>query len=404
MAAPPQVAAPVRRLYRRRDGRLIAGVASGLSDHLGMDVLLLRIAFVVSIVLGGLGVLLYAAFWVVVPQAKDDPAARDRTDARVQLVGFAALGGAMLLFAQLLGYGAGLLWPTAAMIAGAALLWRQADDSSRNRLRSVAERQRAALSGARGRTVARYVAGLVLVLTGMATFLATHNAFPLARRAFLPAVVATLGIVVVIGPWLLRYWREATEERTARIREHERVELAGRVHDSMLQTLILIQRRADDPDEVRRLVRHSERELRGWLYRPAQPATSLRAMVTATCADVEDEYDVAIDLVIVGDHPASPDVEPIVQAIREAAVNAAKHSGVREISVYVEVRAGELTAYVRDRGKGFKVATIPADRFGVRESVIARMERHGGTATIRSSARAGTEVQLTLPLGAAAPA
>jgi signal transduction histidine kinase len=284
------------------------------------------------------------------------------------------------------------------MVTGAAVLWRQADDSSRNRWRSVAERPRAALSHATGWTALRYVGGIVLVLTGMATFLATQNAFPVARRAFLPALVAILGVVVVIGPWLLRYWREATEERTARIREHERVELAGRIHDSMLQTLTLIQRRADDPDEVRRLVRHSERELRGWLYRPTQPATSLRAMVTATCAEIEDEYDVTIDVVVVGDHPASPEVEPIVQAMREAAVNAAKHSGVREFSVYVEVGATEVSVFVRDRGSGFKVEQVPDDRYGVRESLLARMERHGGQATIRSSKRTGTEVRLTLPL------
>jgi signal transduction histidine kinase len=232
----------------------------------------------------------------------------------------------------------------------------------------------------------------------MAIFLASHNAFPVARRAFLPVVVVILGLVLVVGPWLLRYWREATDERTARIREHERVELAGRIHDSMLQTLTLIQRRAGDPDEVRRLVRHSERELRGWLYRPAQPAESLRAMVTSACAEVEDEYDVSIHLVVVGDHPASPEVEPIVQAMREAAVNAAKHSGLREFSVYVEVGADTITIFVRDRGKGFNPSAVPEDRFGVRESVIARMQRHGGEAAIRSTKRSGTEVRLTLPL------
>jgi signal transduction histidine kinase len=399
MALQEPVRAPVRRLYRRRDGRLVAGVAAGLSDHLGVNVVVLRAGFVVGIVLGGLGVLLYAAFWVVVPQGGSDNAPlRDRSDARVQLVGFAGLGAAMLLFAQLLGFGAALLWPAAATVAGAALLWRQADESSRNRWRSVADRQRAAFSEARGRTGLRYVGGIVLVLTGMGTFLATHDAFPVARRAFLPVLVATLGIGVVVGPWLLRYWREATEERTARIREHERVELAGRIHDSMLQTLTLIQRRADDPEEVRRLVRHSERELRGWLYRSSQPAASLRAMVAAACAEVEDEYDVTINLVVVGEHPATQDVEPIVQAMREAAVNAAKHSGVREISVYVEVTTIDLAVFVRDRGKGFIPDAVPNDRFGVRESVVARMERHGGSATIRSSRRSGTEVRLRLPL------
>jgi signal transduction histidine kinase len=225
-----------------------------------------------------------------------------------------------------------------------------------------------------------------------------------ARRAAVPAAVATLGLVLVIGPWLLRYWREAAEERTARIREQERVELAGRVHDSMLQTLTLINRRADDPEQVRRLVRHSERELRGWLYRPQPSAASLQAMVTNACVEVEDEYDVVIDVVAVGDHNATTDAEPIVQAMREAAVNAAKHAGVKQVSVYAEASEDEITIFVRDRGKGFNLKTIPTDRFGVRESVIARMERHGGSASIRSSRKSGTEVRLTMPLHADAAA
>ncbi|HVX69457.1 MAG TPA: PspC domain-containing protein [Mycobacteriales bacterium] len=377
-----------RRLYRRRDGRLVAGVASGLSEHLGIDVQLLRVGFVVSIVLGGLGALLYAAFWVVVPQQGDENPARPGSGNRLELVAFAALAAGMLLVAQLLGLGASLVWPAAATVTGAAILWRQADEASRNRW----------LRRARGRTAVRYALGIALVLIGMATFLATQNAFPLARRAALPALVVTLGLILVVGPWLLRYWREASEERTARIREHERVELAGRIHDSMLQTLTLIQRRAEDPEEVRRLVRHSERELRDWLYRPAREATSLRDMVSAACAEVEDEYDVTVNLVVVGDQPASPAIEPLVQAMREATVNAAKHSGARDISVYLEAGATALDIFVRDRGKGFKPGAIPEDRYGVRESVIGRMQRHGGEATIKSSRRTGTEVHLHLPL------
>jgi signal transduction histidine kinase len=401
MTTPP-AAPPIRRLFRRRDGRLVAGVATGLADHLGIDVLRVRIAFVVSVIIGGVGVLIYAAFWVVVPEGDSANPSHDASDSWLQLVGFAALGAAMLLVGQLLGVGASLLWPAAITITGAAILWRQADESSRNRWRSAADRQRSVLAGARGRTAARYIAGVVLVLAGMGTFLATQDAFPVARRAALPVAVVTLGLVLVIGPWLLRYWREASEERTARIREQERVELAGRIHDSMLQTLTLINRRADDAEQVRRLVRHSERELRGWLYRPQPSAASLQAMVTGACVEVEDEYDVVIDVVAVGDTVATADVEPIVQAMREAAVNAAKHSGVRQISVYAEVGDDGITIYVRDRGKGFNVRTVPTDRFGVRESVVARMERHGGTASIRSSRRTGTEVRLALPLHAKA--
>jgi signal transduction histidine kinase len=217
-----------------------------------------------------------------------------------------------------------------------------------------------------------------------------------ARRAVLPVLVVVLGLALVVGPWMLRALRQLGDERTARIREQERVELAGRVHDSMLQTLTLIQRRADDPDEVLRLVRRSERELRGWLYSAAPSEETLRAAVAAVCADVEDEYAVTIDLVMVGEHPATPAVQALARAVREAAVNAAKHSGVKEFAVYVEVSDTEITVFVRDRGTGFSLAEVPEDRFGVRESVVGRMQRHGGDAVIRSSAT-GTEVRLSLP-------
>jgi signal transduction histidine kinase len=399
-------AAPTtRRLYRRREGRLVAGVASGLADHLGFDVLVLRIGFVVTVVLGGLGVFLYAAFWAVVPQTTDVAHPRESVSSRTQLVIFSALGLCMLLVAQLLGFGPGLLWPAAAAATGGAILWRQADETQRVRWRTLTTRgARLATEAPRGRTALRYAFGVLLVIIGMATFLAAHGALPQARRALLPVFVVVLGLVLVVGPWVLRAWQQLNDERTARIREQERVELAGRVHDSMLQTLTLIQRRADDPDEVLRLVRHSERELRGWLYSPAPAQETLRAAITAMCGDVEDEYAVAIDLVMVGEHPATPAVLAMVQAVREAAVNAAKHSGIAKIAVYVEVGTSEITVFVRDRGCGFDPDAVPDDRYGVKESVVGRMQRQGGDAVVRSSPESGTEVRLTLPIQAPVPA
>jgi signal transduction histidine kinase len=396
MTSPPRTSR--RRLYRQRDGRLVAGVASGLSEHLGVDVLVLRIGFVVTIVLGGLGALLYAAFWAVVPQAQVDEPSRATAGSRSQLVGFAALGVVMLLAAQLIGFGPGLLWPVAAAAAGAAILWRQADESDRMRWRSLTARGTWAASGSRTRNVLRIASGTLLVIIGMSAFLAAHLALPQARRAILPVVVVVVGLVFVVGPWMLRALGQLNAERTARIREQERVELAGRVHDSMLQTLTLIEQRVHEPDEVLRLVRHSERELRGWLYAPPPPPETLRAAMLEAGADVEDQYAVKVELVMVGDHPATDAVQALVQAVREAVLNAAKHAGVGQIAVYTEVGATEIVVYVRDRGCGFDPSTVPADRFGVRESVVARMQRNGGDAVIKSSAGTGTEVRLSLPL------
>jgi signal transduction histidine kinase len=391
-----------RRLYRQRDGRLVAGVARGLSEHLGVDVLLIRIGFVVTIVLGGLGVVLYAAFWAVVPQSGEESfiqTAPGASTSRRQLALFAALGLLMLLAAQFIGFGPGVLWPAAAAVTGAAILWRQADESSRLRWRSLTLRgSRLATETSPRGTVLRYGSGLLLVVVGMVTFLAAHVALPQARRAVLPVLVVVLGLIFVIGPWMLQALRQLNAERTARIREHERVEFASRVHDSMLQTLTLIEQRVNEPDEVLRLVRRSERELRGWLYSPTPPAQTLRAAILAVCADVEDEYAVTVDLIMVGDHPATDAADALIRAVGEATVNAAKHSGVKQISVYVEVSATEIVVFVRDRGHGFDPSRVPADRYGVKESVVARMQRHGGDAVIRSSSTTGTEVRLNLPL------
>ena len=382
----------------------MGGVASGLSDHLGIDVVLLRAGFVATILLGGFGVFLYAAFWVVVPQAPDDqqapqdPATPSSATSRAQLIGFGVLGLAMLALAQLIGFGPGLLWPAAAAVTGAAILWRQADESQRLRWRSSAVRGTRLITGApRRQSVLRACLGLLLVAIGMTSFLAAHGALHQVRRASLPVLVVVLGLALVIGPWMLQTFQQLSAERTARIREHERVELAGRVHDSMLQTLTLIQRRADDPDEVLRLVRRSERELRGWLYTAAASQESLRAAILAMSAEVEDEYPVTVDVVMVGEATMTPAVEALVQAVREAVLNAAKHSGDPKLSVYVEAGGDQIAVFVRDRGRGFALDTIPEDRYGVRESVVARMRRHGGDAEIRTSAGAGTEVRLTLP-------
>jgi signal transduction histidine kinase len=207
------------------------------------------------------------------------------------------------------------------------------------------------------------------------------------------------GLAIVVGPWLLRLSSDLGAEREERIRTQERADLAAHLHDSVLQTLALIQKNAADPTMVGRLARSQERDLRAWLYDEAPSAeASLAGALRAVAAAVEDDHGVAVDVVTVGDLPATERVRPVVEATREALANAAKHAGVPRVDLYAEVTPGLVEVFVRDRGPGFDLAGVPDDRLGVRRSILDRMERHHGSAEVRSTPGAGTEVRLSLPL------
>jgi signal transduction histidine kinase len=225
------------------------------------------------------------------------------------------------------------------------------------------------------------------------------------------AVLATLaGVAVLTVPWWVRLVRDLGEERRERIRESERAEIAAHLHDSVLQTLALIQRQSDSPREVLRLARGQERELRTWLYGargyrrggapddPTLGAGLTEALATAA-AEVEDTYALTVRPVVVGgDRLLDDGLRALVLAAREAMVNAAKHAGVDEVSVFVEVEPDEVNVFVRDRGAGFDPGAVPDDRHGLADSVRGRMERHGGTVRLRTRPGEGTEVHLCLPL------
>jgi signal transduction histidine kinase len=191
------------------------------------------------------------------------------------------------------------------------------------------------------------------------------------------------------------------EERRARIRTEERAEIAAHLHDSVLQTLALIQKQAEAPREVRRLARGQERQLRDWLYgrdlgESGQPKTVSAAIALAS-AEVEDTFAISVQQVVVGDCPLDHNLLALVQASREAMVNAAKHAGVAEISVYGEVEPERVNVFVKDRGKGFDPTTVPEDRHGLADSIRGRMARHGGEAKLRTGPDEGTEVHLEMP-------
>jgi signal transduction histidine kinase len=210
-----------------------------------------------------------------------------------------------------------------------------------------------------------------------------------------PGAVAG-ALLLIAGPWLWQLAVDRDAERAARIRSDERSEVAARVHDSVLQTLALIQRHAQEPRRVASLARRQERELRGWLYgeRPIGDEASLVGALSAAAADVEELHGIRVELSNAGDCPAD---EALVLAAREAMTNAAKFSGAAEVDVYAEVTDDEAAVFVHDRGSGFDRAAVPPDRRGLAESIEGRLERAGGRATVASAPGQGTEIELRLP-------
>ena len=394
-----------RRLYRSTDDRILAGVCGGLAEHLAMDARVVRIAFVVLAFVGGTGLILYAAFWAIVPQrsaaseaaAPKARSARRRPD-RGDLVALCVLAGGVVLLVRQSGLwiGDAFVWPVLAAAVGVAIIWHQADESQRQRWAASA---RAPLTERPARIVAaRLAAGVVLVTVSVLWLLVSQDGFRAATRGLLAVLVAVVGLALITGPWWWRLARDLADERRERVRAQERAELAAHLHDSVLQTLALIQGKANQPREVQRLARAQERELRSWLFGRPQTdgARTLAGAIEAAAAEVEDMHATSIDVVAVGDAPLDERLTAVVAAAREAMVNAAKFAGVAQVQVFVEVDGDRVTVFVRDRGVGFDPASVDTDRRGVSESIVGRMTRNGGTAVVRSSPGQGTEVELNM--------
>jgi signal transduction histidine kinase len=287
------------------------------------------------------------------------------------------------------------LWPVLLIGTGVVLVWRQADDARRAHWAEVS-RRRGLLP------LARTAGGVLLVAVGVSGIVVEQSSVRQLGPALQASLAVLIGIILLAGPYLVRMMQDLSEERLMRIRAQERAEVAAHVHDSVLHTLTLIQRNAESPREVARLARAQERELRNWLYRPegaggteAGPQ-SLAEAVRATAAEVEDDHGVPVEVVCVGDCPVEERLGAQLQAAREAMVNAAKYGGDGPVQVYAEVESERVFLFVRDRGPGFDMDAVPEDRMGVRESVIGRMRRNGGTARLRSAPGEGTEVELEM--------
>ncbi|MFC8504776.1 PspC domain-containing protein [Streptomyces sp. NPDC057411] len=404
---------PARRLYRSADGRMLGGVARGLAGHLGLPVIWVRAFFVALMLTDGLGALLYGVFWIIVPlgvggRAAPRPVFETTPDGRRRLrkpdkgqifaLIAAALGASVFIGNLNVDKEAGrYVWPSLLIGVGVILVWRQADNARRASWSDPGRRRRVL-------QLVRGLVGVALVGTGLAVFLVVRGSVAQLGTALTAAVAVLTGIALLAGPWLVRMSQDLNEERTLRIRAQERAEVAAHVHDSVLHTLTLIQRNADDPGEVRRLARAQERELRNWLYKPEgtgkdadeEPATLAEAVKRAA-AEVEDKHGVPLEVVVVGDCPLDEKLGAQMQAAREAMVNAAKYGGEGgPVQVYAEVEGRSVFVSVKDRGPGFDLDAVPDDRMGVRESIIGRMQRNGGSARLRSVPGGGTEVELEM--------
>jgi signal transduction histidine kinase/phage shock protein PspC (stress-responsive transcriptional regulator) len=404
------------RAARVAEGAWLGGVCTGLARHLGWPLIAVRVAFVALATFQFIGVIAYGALWLLLPPESTikapglDSASRagmrdqSKPKRRIDwgmLLALIALGVGLLWIMQNTGWGVSsqLFWPVAFACAGAALVWRQADSAQQKRWREEAGGKAwLAPFVARGGwpSLVRVIVGLGLVGAAFGIVLAQRGQISQLPDVMAMTMLALAGVAIVLAPWLHRSRTALNQARAERVRADARADMAAHLHDSVLQTLAMIQRQADDPKAVQQLARRQERELRNWLYGDELHEATLKAALTAAAAEIEDERGVPVELVTVGDCDTSEPIQALVRAAREAMVNAAKHSEADKIDVYAEVDEDSVEVFVRDRGKGFDVDAVAQDRLGVKGSIIDRMGRHGGTATIRSATGDGTEVRLEI--------
>jgi signal transduction histidine kinase len=384
-------------LARDLDNRVVAGVCAGLGRRMGVDPVILRVAFVVAAAAGGAGIVLYGLAWLLLPAERTGRAVTARVLPRGAswqvAAGVGLLVLALLLFLRELGlwFSDALVWPVVLAATGTALIWHRSTAARprTSRLRGLPRPPEPLTRG-------RVLLGASLVVGAALLFLVWTDALAAARDIVLVLVAVVVALGLILTPLWLRLARSLTEERAARIRSQERAELAAHLHDSVLQTLALVQRRAGDPRAVAALARRQERELRSWLSGTdtLDEAESLTAALRTVASEVEDAHGVTIEVVAVGDASFDSRAEAVVAAAREALVNAAKFAGEKPIAVYAEADDQRIQVFVRDRGPGFDLATVALDRRGVRDSIVGRMERVGGRAVVSSSRGEGTEVEL----------
>jgi signal transduction histidine kinase len=377
-------------LQRRRSNRVLAGVAGGIADTLGVRDGYVRAAFITLLTVWGLGGILYMLAWLLTFDRVEDIETEQVEPRRAFGLGMAFTG---LLFMM----GAVGMWPNAALVltAGALSFGTAAitDPSSPGPIAALMS------PGVESVSRGRLLIGVVLLVGGIITFSLSVGRIFEFGIVFLAVFLTGLGVLIAFGPWVRRLLNDLGNERSERIRQEERAEVAAHLHDSVLQTLALIQR-SDDPQRMAMLARHQESELRDWLFGtvPLDGVDLLSTALKQTAARVEESFQVPVDVVTVGDHPVTERNRALVSAASEALVNAAKHSGADRMSLYLEVQDDNVDVIVTDQGRGFDAGSVPGDRKGIAQSIVSRMEKAGGSASIETEPGEGTEIMLRLPL------
>ncbi len=400
---PVELPAPGRPpLTRPLSGRWIGGVCAGIAEHLDVSLRWVHVCFVVLAVLGP-GLPIYLFLWAVTPSSDTGGTRRDPGALRaVSGLGesrwglFVAAGGLLVLVGAVVGLQlagvdvrAGVLLPLLLIAGGVTVAWSHLDDAERTKWLGTQHQDR-------GMLWLRLGLGTLVAVIGILVLTIRGGSLAAMGDALLATLAVLVGAALIAAPWVVRLWRDYREEQEVAARANERADIAAHLHDTVLQTLALIQRRSHDPASVTQLARAQERELRSWLYAgPAGSDETLASAVTAAAHDVEDHSGVVIDLVVTGDRRLEEHGTALARAMREAMLNATRH-GKPPVTAYVEIGPTGVEAFVRDRGEGFELDDIPEDRLGVRASILGRMERHGGTARVRRR-EDGTEVELTLP-------
>ena len=392
------VGAPRPRLERSRRDRVIGGVAAGIGHHLGVEPTTARIAFVLLSLAFGFGIVVYLLTWLLAPLEAVEPIANPVGPRVFRPTLSQALGAALILvgvvivlFVSGFWFGEAFAWPVTLGAIGFAILWARSGDDRRGR--SAVD---VVISGRR--PIARVAIGSLLIVGAMLVYLGNSYSISTAGPMLLAATVAIGGLGLIGGPWIWSIGRDLIDERSQRVRTEARAEMAAHLHDSVLQTLALIQRSPEQREMVT-LARTQERELRAWLYgrAPALAGARLRDAIDAMAGRVERDQHAKVEAIVVGDADLDERARALVSAVGEATLNAARHSGSTEVSVYVEVEDDAISAFVRDHGTGFDPEGVAADRRGIADSIVGRMERHGGSAVVNSRPGAGTEIVMRLP-------